>query len=67
MADDDRLLELERLQHVERVQGDVEHVAQPVLARRLAVTGQQRRDDAVFAASAAISGSAGMCPPAPWR
>ena len=48
MADEDGLPEPERLQHVERVQGEVEHVAQPVLAARLAVARQQRRDDVIL-------------------
>src|ERR1700722_18148645 len=43
---DNRLSELELLHHVERMQGDVEHVAQTVLALRPAVARHERRDHA---------------------
>ena len=49
MADDDRLPELKGLQHVQAMQGDVEHVAQPLLALRPAVARQQGRYDPVLA------------------
>src|SRR5262249_41320546 len=47
MAGDDRLAKLEPLQHVEHMQGDVEHVAQTFLALRPTVARQQGGDDAV--------------------
>src|SRR5215471_642259 len=45
MADQDRPVEPQRVQNVERMQGDVEHVAQALGPFRIAVTRQKRGKD----------------------